>query len=143
MAGWQGKDPKEWATECKELMEKVYKISAQKMGDRLTQTVFNGGRVPHKTGNLYRSLLASTSAMPKTSKGPFPGQDIGIVIAQLDVTKPLYFGYQAEYARRMNFGFKGEDSLGRVYNFSGFGFVEDAINMWPTFVAEAIKEAGG
>jgi len=40
----------------------------------------------------------------------------------------------------MNYGFVGQDSLGRTYNQAGFGFAEDAASKWPAIVAaEAAK----
>lgn len=135
--------PRQWVEKSKDRVDAVYRISAQKVADRMTKTVHNGGRLPHKTGNLMRSFLASTSAMPTVSNSTFQGSDVGLVIAQIDITQVLYMGFQANYARRMNYGFKGADSLGRVYNQAGFHFVEDAQNMWPTFVKQAIREVAG
>lgn len=143
MARWDGLTPRQWVEKSKDRVEAVYKTASQKVADRLSQTVHNGGRLPHKTGNLMRSLLASTSAMPTVSTGPFQGQDVGLVIAQLDLGQVLYIGYQANYARRLNYGFKGADSLGRVYNHEGFNFVEDAQKRWPNYVKEAIREVAG
>jgi hypothetical protein len=96
--------------------------------------------VPVDTGNLYRSLLASKQAMPRTAAGPFPGFDIGAITASLKMSEPVWLGYQAIYARRINSGFVGADKLGRVYNTAGNYFVEGAIAQWPQIVAQAAKE---
>jgi len=91
-----------------------------------------------------RSLLASTSAMPDTgaADAQYVGQDIGSVTASLTTDQTVWLGYQAIYARRQNYGFVGEDSLGRTYNQEGAHFVEAAVAVWPTIVelvAEDIK----
>ena len=89
-----------------------------------------------------RSLLASTSAMPSTG-GPdakYSGQDVGLVTAGLQLDQTVWLGYQAIYARRLNYGFVGQDSLGRNYNQAGAHFVEGAIAEWPSIVASAISK---
>jgi hypothetical protein len=78
--------------------------------------------------------------MPTTAAGPFSGSNVGAVTATLQSDQAIWIGYQAAYARRMNYGFVGADSLGRVYNQAGNYFVEGAILQWRSFVAESIRE---
>lgn len=130
----------EWARKSEARLEAVHKRSIELLADEMSTTVRNGGRVPFDVGNLYKSLLASTSAMPKTASGPFSGSNVGAVVAQLRPDQAIYLGYQAAYARRQNFGFVGQDSKGRSYNQSGFHFVEYAISMWPTIVQLASED---
>lgn len=129
-----------WAKETEARTEAVYRRSVEMLAEEMTRTKPNGGRVPIDTGALYRSLLASKTEMPKTAQGPFPGFDIGTITATLKMGEPVWIGYQAVYARRMNSGFVGSDSLGRSYNQSGNYFVEGAIAQWPQIVAAAAKE---
>lgn len=96
--------------------------------------------VPFQTGNLYKSLLASKDAMPPTSEGPFTGSNVGLVAATLTAKQFVFLGYQARYARRVNSGLVGADSLGRVYNQSGAHFVEGAVKKWPRIVRQAATE---
>lgn len=140
---WLGTSPSDWVRETKERMTAVYRGSVQELAKEMTQTIPNGGRVPVKTGNLARSLLASTTAMPITGPGPFAGDDIGPVLLTLEAGDTLYLGYQARYARRQNWGFVGEDSLGRSYNQSGFGFVESAAANWSQIVDRVTVEIRG
>ena len=121
-------------------IEAIHKTSLEKLDRELTRTKAEGGSVPVDTGNLYRSLVASTSGMPTTSVTRSSGSNVTAVIAQLRPNQSIWLGYTATYARRMNFGFVGADSLGRVYNQQGNYFVERAIAMWPQLVDEAIKE---
>lgn len=140
MAKWSGMTPREWVELAPQRVEAVYRGATTRLANRLVRTTHSGGRLPHRTGNLMRSLLATTAAPVKISDGPFEGVDIGLVIAELKLTDKLYIGYQAVYARRMNYGFKGADSLGRIYNHEGFGFFEDAIARWPDYVRASIRE---
>lgn len=129
-----------WAKETEARTEAVYRRSVDLLAEEMTRTKPNGGRVPIRDGNLYKSLVASKTGMPNTSEGPFPGFDIGAVTATLKMGQPVWLGYQAAYARRMNYGFVGADKLGRVYNQAGNYFVEGAIAKWPQIVAQAAKE---
>src|SRR5574344_1926165 len=126
-----------WAKATEKRTEAVYRRSVELLAEEMTRTKANGGRVPLDTGNLYRSLLASKQAMPRTAAGPFPGFDIGAITASLKMSEPVWLGYQAVYAARRNFGYVGTDSLGRRYNESGDHFVEGAIAQWPQIVAKA------
>src|SRR5574344_2553480 len=103
-----------WAKVTEKRTEAVYRRSVELLAEEMPRTKANGGRVPVDTGNLYRSLLASNQAMPRTAAGPFPGFDIGTVTASLKMSEPVWLGYQAIYARRINSGFVGADKLGRV-----------------------------
>lgn len=129
-----------WAKQTPQRLEAVRNRAIDLLAVEMTTTIPNGGRVPVDTGNLARSLLASTQGMPKTSDAQFSGSDVGIVTAMLKLDQPLWLGFQSSYARRQNYGFVGADSLGRVYNQQGNYFVEGAIAEWPSLVAKAARE---
>lgn len=129
-----------WASATPRRIEAVHKRSLEKLAVELTRTVSEGGNVRVDTGNLYRSLTASTSGLPPISNQPSAGSNATAVIAMLTPSQDIYFGYTAAYARRRNFGMVGADSLGRVYNESGDHFVERAIAMWPQIVDESSRE---
>lgn len=129
-----------WASATPRRIEAVHKRSLEKLAVEMTRTKAEGGNVPVDTGNLYRSLVASTSGLPPTSNQPSPGSNATAVIATLRVDQDIWFGYQAAYARRQNSGMVGADSLGRVYNQQGHHFVERAIAMWPQIVDESARE---
>lgn len=131
---------KEWVGRAPRKVDAVHKRSLEKLAVELTRTKAEGGNVPFDTGNLYRSLVASTSGLPEIKSGPSQGSDVGIVIAKLNRKQPIYFGYTAAYARRMNYGFVGSDSMGRVYNQEGNHFLERAVDMWPQIVDESARE---
>lgn len=130
----------EWASATEERLSAVHRRSVVLLAEEMVTTKGQGGRLPFDTGNLARSLLASTQAMPKNAAGPFPGSNVGVVAATLLPEQPVWLGFQARYARRMNSGFVGADSLGRVYDQAGNYFVEGAIAKWPQLVAQAVRE---
>jgi len=129
-----------WASKTPERIAAVRGRAIDLLADEMALTVRDGGRVPFQTGNLARSILASTQGMPNTAEGPFSGSNVGLVTATLGAMQPMWIGYTANYAKRQNFGFVGADSLGRVYNQAGAYFVENAIAKWPEFVKQAAKE---
>lgn len=102
-----------------------------------------GGNMPVQTGFLRASLLASTAAMPSINDEAKPADgktynydpsSIDTVILTADLGQTLYFGYTAAYARRIEYGFSGEDSLGRSYNTPARRFVALAAQRWPQIV---------
>ncbi len=133
----------EWGKQTEARMEAIYRRSVKLLADEMATTKPQGGRVPFESGNLARSLVASTQGMPKTSTTPTAGATVGVVIATLKLNQPIWLGYQAIYARRQNYGFVGADVLGRVFNQAGSHFLEGAIDAWPQIVAQAAKEIQG
>lgn len=120
----------------------VFRHAVTLLARELIRTRDDGGALPKVTGNLARSLLAQIGSMPSEG-GPgaqFGGADVGAIVAQALVSDTIYLGYQANYARRRNYGFVGQDSLGRTYNEAGAHFVERAVEMWPELVNQAIRE---
>lgn len=83
--------------------------------------------------------MASTSAMPPVVEGDKSFTDSGVemVIQGAEIGDTIYLGFQAAYALRMEYGFVGQDSLGRNYNQRGFGFVEKTGERWPQIVKQA------
>lgn len=132
-----------WASSTERRINAVYARSVELLGEEMQRTTREGGRVPFRTGNLANSLLASTSGMPPASDGPFPGSNIGLITATIRASQSVWLGYQAGYARRVNNGFVGADSRGRVYNQQGAYFVEAAVAEWPNIVNTAVAQIKG
>lgn len=137
-------DVKRWSEKAVKRATDVRNAAAQDMVREVTKTVRQGGRLPIRTGNLRRSLLASTSAMPAMGGlgERYTGSTPGLVIAQARLSDTIWLGFQANYARRMNYGFIGQDSLGRTYHNQGFHFIEAAAKKWPEFVASRARRMG-
>lgn len=125
---------------------KVLRRAVRLLHDEAIRTVFEGGRLPYKQGRLKRSLTVSTAAKPTIASddiefGDNTSQNLA-AIAGFELGKTLYIGYRAAHALRLNYGFTGQDSLGRIYNTPGYGFFEILIQRWPLFVKQAEKEIG-
>ncbi|NKM69167.1 hypothetical protein [Rhizobium laguerreae] len=129
----------EWAKSELERSEAVFQTAAQEVANEVRTPVAEGGRMPLKTGNLRRSLMASTSDMPRIQEGKTTFSDSGIemIIAGAELGSTIYLGFQAAYAARMNYGFVGTDSLGRSFNQTGYGFVDAVAQRWPQIVIQA------
>ncbi|WP_312416699.1 hypothetical protein [Shinella sp.] len=130
----------DWCQEVEGAAEAVFQTAAQMVANEVRIPTSEGGRMPiPKTGNLRRSLMASTAEMPtiKPEQKEFTDSGIEMVIAGAELGSTVYLGFQAAYAARMNYGFVGEDSLGRVYNQAGYGFVDAVAQRWPQIVAAA------
>jgi hypothetical protein len=95
---------------------------------------------PEDTGNAFRSWLGSTTAMPPVRPDVAEFVDTGateVAIMGLDAGDTFWFGAQAAYMARLNYGFTGTDSLGRTYNQAGKGWIEANAARWPQYVKEA------
>ncbi|MCM2293035.1 hypothetical protein NAC44_11950 [Allorhizobium sp. BGMRC 0089] len=126
----------EWGRAELDRAEAIFQDAAQTVANEVRITVNEGGRLPIDLGNLRRSLMASTSDMPsvKPEQTTFTDSGIEMVIAGAELGSTVYLGFQAAYAARMEYGFVGPDSLGRVYNQAGFGFVAAVAQRWPQIV---------
>lgn len=135
---WEGVDPAKWAGSSTAALTALLRLSVQALASEMAKTIPNGGNVPVKTGNLGRSVMVDDKppAQDTETKVRKAQQDISGGIAAIAPGKDVFIGYQAKYARRLNYGFVGTDSLGRTYNQSGYGFVEAAAAKWPAIVAE-------
>ncbi len=68
----------EWAKSEMERSEAVFQTAAQTVANEVRTPVAEGGRMPLKTGNLRRSLMASTADMPRIQEGKTTFSDSGI-----------------------------------------------------------------
>ena len=100
---------------------------------------------PIVTGRTRGSWQLSPTAMPQIKRGEkeFSAPDIGLTIATLKSGVPVWIGAEAEWMPRLNWGFTGQDSLGRNYNQAGLMFVERNAERWQSFVDAAAREIGG
>lgn len=137
--GWSGANPSDWARETKARLTAVFRNSVQLLAQEAGRTVTNGGRVPVKTGNLARSVLVSKTVVTVGPAGKeYVAGDTALAVSSLELGDTAYLGWQAVYARRQNYGFVGEDALGRTYNQTGFGFLEATAKKWPMIVDRVV-----
>lgn len=140
MAGWEGVDPSKWAIGTTAGMAALLRNSVQALAKEASTTIPNGGRVPVKTGNLARSVVVDNK--PPTVIDGLAKGDYSLGIAAIKPGDTIYIGWQAAYSRRLNYGFVGDDSLGRTYNQAGYGFAEAAAAKWPAIVATEAAKIG-
>jgi hypothetical protein len=107
-----------WAKETSEKMDLVYREGLKDFRDELLINT------PIDTGNLRASL--QTAPAGGITSGPYKeyGSDYNIAAsnAVIDASvkgSRVTFVYRAPYARRLEYGFTGIDSLGRNYNQAG------------------------
>lgn len=142
---WEGTDPSKWAENAEARLTALLRNSVQALAKEASSTIPNGGRVPVKTGNLGRSVIVDNKPPERDAEGVEHKvqRDITGGIGAIVPGQPVYIGWTPRYAARVNFGFVGQDSLGRTFNQSGAGFAEATAAKWPEIVqAEAAKIAG-
>lgn len=144
MAGSFEASVKQFTIEAKENTNLIFRTAADSLAKEVIRPTRSGGNLPFDTGNLGRSLAASTSVFPgvDTENRDYGESNVEFTIAGVEAGDTLYLGFQAVYAARQNYGFVGQDSLGRNYNQSGHYFVERAGDMWQLFVSEAEAQFG-
>lgn len=94
------------------------------------------------TNNMGRSVLASTTAMPKVDTVLKEYPEIEFEILPRHIGSPVYIGVQAVYAPRWEFGFVGPDAKGRTYNQAGDFTIQKEGAKWAQYVAESEAEFG-
>jgi hypothetical protein len=133
-------------TAVDELYKDVIKPKGSQNRDAIGPALDEGGNLPHDTGNLGRSLAVSTEVFPEVDQGNATYLDSSaqdaFTISGLEGGDTVYLGFQAVYAARQNYGFVGQDKLGRTYNQTGHYFVEKSAAKWQLFVAEAEAQFG-
>ena len=130
-----------WAQTVQDRMQQVFRVAVTKLGEEMARSKYEGGATPKDVGNLIRSLLANVNGpVYMYDAKEFAGTDVGLAVAGAVLGDSVTLGFQANYAHRQNFGFVGEDKLGRYYNQAGSHFVERAAAMWPQFVDQAVRE---
>lgn len=90
----------------------VARQSAQDVRNEMIRDRGTGGRMRVDTGFLRRSLMESTSAMPRINPKAVPGEvanysappAVSLVIAGWEMGQPLYMGFTAAYAAYREYG---------------------------------------
>jgi hypothetical protein len=151
MAGPTGKEfnanVSKWAKQFKIDMDALARQSCMSVSYRVVR------RTRVDTGFLKGSWQPSlTSPNPGPRKaGAAPGNGanqamIAAVCAGMKAGDRFWMVNNAAYALRIEFGFVGEDSIGRVYNQQGDYNVTKAMKAWPQIVgrvAKSLVSAGG
>jgi len=124
-----------FAEKAKQRQLAIFRESAQALMEEANTQEGEGGKMPVDTGFLRNSSAASVDGMPSDAAG-----EPALVFAALELGQTVWAGWTAVYALRMEHGFYGEDSLGRLYAQSGKGFARAAAQNW-TFIVERATQA--
>lgn len=126
-----------WARQTEARMDAVVKGSTQEVC-RIAQTPkTDGGRMPVDVGTLRNSFQSSLNGSTAL-KG---GESYVLIVGNMKAGDVAKFEWTVEYAKRVNYGFVGEDKLGRTYNQKGAHFLEGAAMQWPSIVAGEVAKA--
>ncbi len=112
----------------------VQKFVQQSISDLAEDVV---ATTPVDTGNLrgsWQPSIGDPEGSVETS-GAHPGAAIAAMIDNIKLGETFTMVNGAVYAMRIEYGFVGPDSLGRVYNQAGRFWVASAIAKWPQIVS--------
>lgn len=116
-----------WTEKQKRNVELIVRQSIQDLSELAQRPKAQGGRMPVDTGFLRNSFTAEGLRGPDAYIAAVGSFQIGATFEA---------GWTAEYARRMEYGFSGADSLGRIYNVPGNFYMQSALASW-----QAINDA--
>lgn len=115
----------------KQQMRDVFAESVQDVVEIAQTPKSKGGRLPVVTGNLRNNLASGLNG----SFGSAAPDSYVVTLSGLELGDIAQFAWTAPYARRMELGFSGTDSLGRTYEQPGNHFVGSAAAQFPQRVA--------
>lgn len=96
---------------------------------------------PVKTGYLRANFIATLD--PQQVREPGTGQGGEAAIAQAKAGDTIFIVNPVVYARRVEFGFVGEDSKGRSYNQPGRGMVQQTVTELPSIARRVARRWSG
>lgn len=103
---------------------------------KFTGGAFVVGKIPVLSSVLRESLVSSKNG----GGGAMGSTSYLAVTSNLQMGDVITFMYNTEYGLRIEFGFRGTDSLGRTYNQRGRLFVTTAAKRFREFVAQRAAE---
>jgi ribosomal protein S12 methylthiotransferase accessory factor YcaO len=129
---------------AKERMEQIVRDSVQDVLEG-AQTTARGvtvggtlqpGKIPVVSADLVNSLVSSVAG----GGGAKGAASYAVAVAGYELGQMMQFGWTMEYALRVEYGFTGQDNLGRTYNQPGWQFVGRNASRWPEIVADNVRK---
>lgn len=131
---------KDWAARFPGKMDALARQTSQQVSENVITST------PVDTGFL-RSSWQPSLEKPASAEGAAGKQDqalaaVSLTVAGMKAGQVYYLTNNAAYAKRIEFGFAGQDSLGRIYDQSGRFMVTDNVKRWPSVVEAVAKDLG-
>lgn len=131
---------KAWREKAGDKLGALARVATQDLCERvIDDTPIDTGFL---VGNWQPSLNAPTVAAGDATGNVYASSQLAVTIPQIKPGDIFYYLNAAAYARRIEFGFVGPDSLGRVYNQAGRYMVTKNINAWDSIVQKAAVKIG-
>lgn len=132
----------EWVQQTEKRINAVFRMSTQRIIQVMQEDV------PYRDGFLRASLVVLVNKPPPVADKKAEGASTAWNIAEVQLAiagavngDRIVSAYTMEYARRLEYGFTGTDSLGRSYRQAPRGWVRKASSRWKEIVAEVTEEA--
>lgn len=131
-----------WAEAMPEKLEAFARQVVQELGKRVVEAT------PVDVGFLMGSWQPSIGEPSLTHEGKNDAGGtalsaaIAVVLPEITTGVRFYLMNNAVYARRLEYGFVGEDSLGRTYNQAGRFYVTDTAKAWPEICRAVARDMG-
>lgn len=132
----------EWVQQSEKRINAVFRLSTQKVISLMQSNV------PYRDGFLRTSLVVLVNQKPPAADksqadgmGQYTDAYMQMQIAGAVSGDRIVAAYTMNYARRLEYGFTGTDSLGRTYAQPPIGWTRAASAKWKECVAEAVAEA--
>jgi hypothetical protein len=138
---------KDWATKTEDELTVIMREAVEDTVVAIGLPFSEGGPMPVDIGFLRNSMAADINGEGSfaTVKPAFHG-DRGagtgaaeLVISNMPLGSIAHVAWTAVYAARVNYGFVGQDSLGRNYFNGGAHFLEIGAETWPGNVDRAVN----
>lgn len=129
-----------WASKVGEQADALARQTCQETAERVHAAT------PVDTGNLRGNWQPSIGGVPTEPQDSAPADaalaDISLVCAGIKAGAVFHMANNAAYARRLEYGFVGTDSLGRTYNQAGRYYVRDTVAKFREIVDEVAADLG-
>jgi hypothetical protein len=125
----------QWVVRAKGRAQEAFRAIAQDASTRVKELT------PVRTGYLRANWSAILDGEAEPKPGAAPPAEAAIGRAALGDT--IHVLNPVVYARRVEFGFVGEDSLGRKYNQRGRGMVQQTVAEMPRLSERAVARVRG
>lgn len=98
--------------------------------------------MPEQDGNLANSVRVGfdgVQPIDHDNRATYtdPSGSNAASLLQVEAGKPVYISVTAPYAMRANYGFSGQDALGRMFNNRGHFYIQIGEAKWNGFVRQA------